>query len=190
MSKFRFVGPKDHDIKKYQTINFLEKNLDGLSQESISVYNYSLGLIYKWMIMVIEARKKNIIGRLNDSKIKREERQQRIEEDKQRTEDRAQAIEDAKEKFEQENKSLIEKYNNYMEQLESDDPPELEDGEEAPTKPVFDEKFFLYGWDEEHPSIIIPNEVIDDKDNDWLISPEKRDDLIAEFAAAKAEEMA
>lgn len=115
MSKFRFVGPKDHDIKKYQTINFLEKNLDGLSQESISVYNYSLGLIYKWMIMVIEARKKNIIGRLNDSKIKREERQQRIEEDKQRTEDRAQAIEDAKEKFEQENKSLIEKYNNYME---------------------------------------------------------------------------
>jgi hypothetical protein len=34
------------------------------------------------MKMIIDARKKNIISRLNDSKIKREERQMRIEEDK------------------------------------------------------------------------------------------------------------
>jgi hypothetical protein len=82
MRNFRFLGPKDHPIKKYQTINYLEKNLEGLSQDSINVYSYALGLIYKWMMMIIDARKKNIIGRLNDSRIKREDRQHRIEEDK------------------------------------------------------------------------------------------------------------
>lgn len=162
MSKFKFLGPKDQEVKKYQTINYIERNLEGLSQETISVYNYSLGLIYKWMTMVIEARKKNIISRLNDSKIKKEERQQRIEEDKQRTEDRAAATEEAKEKFEAENKSLIEKYTEYQEALGTDEPPELEEGEDPPTKPEFDSKFFLYGWDEEHPAIIIPAEVVDD----------------------------
>ena len=190
MSKFKFLGPKENAVKKYQTINYIERNLDGLSQESISVYNYSLGLIYKWMMMVIEARKKNIISRLNDSKIKREERQQRIEEDKQRTEDRANATEEAKEKFEAENRALIEKYNEYQEALASEEPPELEEGEDPPEKPVFDEKFFLYGWDEEHPAVIIPAEIKDDTDNDYLIPPDKKDELIEQFAAQKAEELA
>ena len=140
-------------------------------------------------MMVIEARKKNIISRLNDSKIKREERQQRIEEDKQRTEDRANATEEAKEKFEAENRALIEKYNEYQEALASEEPPDL-DGEDPPEKPVFDEKFFLYGWDEEHPAIIIPAEVVDDIDNDFIIPPDKKDEMIEQFAAQKAEEMA
>jgi hypothetical protein len=99
-------------------------------------------------------------------------------------------LEDAKEKFDHENKGLIDKYNEYQEQLASDDPPELEDGEEPPVKPEFDEKFFLYGWDEEHPKVFIPPEVIDDVDNDWIIPHDKKDEMIAEFAAHKAEEMA
>ena len=190
MSKFKFLDPKNNAVKKYQTINYIEKNLEGLTQESISVYNYSLGLVYKWMTMVIEARKRNIISRLNESKIKREERQQRIEEDKQRTEDRGAANQEAKDRFESENRSLIEKYTEYQEALTSEEPPELEEGEEPPTKPEFDEKFFLYGWDDEHPAVIIPDEVIDDKDNDYLIPADKKDELIEQFAAQKAEELA
>ena len=31
MSQFKFLGPKNHSVKKYQTINYIEKNLDGLS---------------------------------------------------------------------------------------------------------------------------------------------------------------
>lgn len=190
MTKFRFLGSKDNEVKKYQTINYIERNLDGMTQESISVYNYSLGLIYKWMTMVIDARKKDIISRLNDSKIKREERQQRIEEDKQRTEDRAAATDEAREKFDIENKALIEKYNEYQEAVANDEAPELEEGEDPPQKPEFDEKFFLYGWDEEHPAIVIPQEVVDDTDNDFLILPDKKEEMIAEFAAQKAEELA
>ena len=57
-------------------------------------------------------------------------------------------------------------------------------------KPVFDEKFFLYGWDDEHPKILIPEEVVDDIDNDWQIPKDLKDQLIEEFANQKAEELA
>lgn len=57
-------------------------------------------------------------------------------------------------------------------------------------KPEFDEKFFLYTWDDEHPVVVIPKEVIDDMDNDWIITADKKDDMITEFAQAKADETA
>lgn len=82
MHNYRFENPKEHDIAVYQTIMFIEKNLADLTQESISVYNFSLGLIYKWMMMAIEARKKDIVARLSAKKVEREERQAKIEEDK------------------------------------------------------------------------------------------------------------
>jgi hypothetical protein len=82
MLDYRYIGKKDHAMTKYQTINYIEKNLDGMTQDSINAYSYSLGLIYKWMITAVEARKKDIIMRLNESKVKREEREQKIEEDK------------------------------------------------------------------------------------------------------------
>lgn len=48
---------------------------------------------------------------------------------------------------------------------------ELEDGETLPTKDcLFDEKYFMFQYDEDQPEIIIPNEVHDDVDNDWVIA--------------------
>ena len=44
---------------------------------------------------------------------------------------------------------------------------------------MFDEKYFLFNYDEEHPAIYIPDEVKDDVDNDWIISIEKKDELIS-----------
>ena len=64
----------------------------GLSQDTINQYNFSLGLMYKWMGLAIEARRKDIIYRLAVSKAGKEERSQKIEEDKQRTEDRKNAL--------------------------------------------------------------------------------------------------
>lgn len=113
MLDYRYIGKKDHALKKYHTINYIEKNLDGMSQESINNYSYTLGLIYKWMTLAIEARKKDIISRLHESKQKREEREQKIEEDKQRTEDRKAATDEAREKWEGENAAAIAKYEDY-----------------------------------------------------------------------------
>lgn len=133
--------------------------------------------------MAVEARKKDIIGRLHESKQKREERETKIEEDKQRSEDRKAATDEAREKWENDNAAAIQKYEDYAASIADGGTPDLEEGEEPPTKPTFDEKFFLYNWDEEHPAINIPAEVIDDVDNDWIIAADKKDDLIADYAA-------
>lgn len=43
------MGPKERETKSYQTINYIEKNLDGLTQEELNRYNYALGLVFKWL---------------------------------------------------------------------------------------------------------------------------------------------
>jgi len=50
-------------------------------------------------------------------------------------------------------------------------------------KPVYDENYFFFNWDEEHPEIKIPDEVIDDVDNDWMVSAERKEDLVTEYMA-------
>jgi len=64
----------------------------GLNQDTINQYNFSLGLMYKWMGLAIESRRKDIIYRLAVSKARKEERSQKIDEDVQRTEDRKNAL--------------------------------------------------------------------------------------------------
>jgi len=75
MKSYVFQGPKEKSIKSYQKINFVENRcLAGFDLATINGYNYSLGIIYKWMLLAIDTRKKDIIHRLADSKVKREER--------------------------------------------------------------------------------------------------------------------
>lgn len=189
MENYRFEGPKEHEMKLYQTINFVESHINNLDQDTINNYNYSLGLCFRWLQLAIESRKRDIASRLNKSKIKREERLNKIEEDKQRTNDRKEASQEAADKFEVENKADIEKYNDFIAAKEAGEEPELEDDEE-PIKPAFDEKYFLFNWDEDHPAIEIPPEVVDDVDNDWIIEATKKDDVIQDFIAGQQEAMA
>jgi len=65
--------------------------------------------------------------------------------------------------------------------VQSGNPPELEDGEDEPQMPKFDEDFFDHNWNEDHPEIIIPPEVVEDVDNDWVIPPEKKEDMVVEY---------
>jgi hypothetical protein len=44
---------------------------------------------------------------------------------------------------------------------------------------LFDENFFLFNFEENNPQIVIPEEVIDDIDNDWPYSYEFRDAVIS-----------
>lgn len=79
MQDYVFQGPKGHDIKKYQTINFIEKIVKDLDNEMISQYNQALAIIQRWMILAIDARKRDIANRLNETKKRREEREEKIE---------------------------------------------------------------------------------------------------------------
>jgi hypothetical protein len=56
--------------------------------------------------------------------------------------------------------------------------------------PVYDEKYFLYNFDEEHPETVIPQEVIDDVDNDWIITATRKDELLTEYQITVAEALA
>lgn len=65
---------------------------------------------------------------------------------------------------------------------------ELEEGEQMPTKEcLFDEKYFLFQFDEDNPAIAIPQEVHDDKDNDWIIEADQKDAVIEEFLIGQQE---
>ena len=79
MQDYVFQGPKGHDIKKYQTINFIEKIVKDLDNEMISQYNQALAIIQRWMILAIDARKRDIANRLNETKKRGEEREEKIE---------------------------------------------------------------------------------------------------------------
>jgi len=54
------IGPKDSEYKKYQLINFIEKNISEISSEEIEQYSWHLSKFYKWMTFMIETRKEDI----------------------------------------------------------------------------------------------------------------------------------
>jgi hypothetical protein len=81
MKEFQIENKKDRTVKSYHTLNFVEKMLATVTLEELNKYNYSMGIVFKWMQIAIEYRKKNIISRLNNSKKLREEREKKIEEE-------------------------------------------------------------------------------------------------------------
>ena len=115
MFEYVYDGPKTKAVKIYQKINFVEKQMKSVSHDEIYAYNYSLGLIYKWMQLAIETRKKNIIHRLSLSRVKREVRAQKEDEARQRAEDRESALTEANGRWEIENRDDIDKFNTYEE---------------------------------------------------------------------------
>lgn len=65
---------------------------------------------------------------------------------------------------------------------------ELEEGETMPTKDcLFDEKYFLFQFDEDSPEVIIPDEIKDDVDNDWIIPQDQKETIIEEYLAGQQE---
>ena len=58
-------GLKTHKVKAYQTINFLEKNIEGLgTQEEIEAQcGIYVGRLYKWLTLCLKVRKDEITYR-------------------------------------------------------------------------------------------------------------------------------
>lgn len=113
------------------------------------------------------------------TKERREERQSKIEEEKTRCDTRDKEMEEQKAAWEQDNADAIERW-----ELHKKGELSLEEGEDPPAEPIFDLEDRKVFWDHEHPAILIPEEVIDEVDNDWLVTEDMRDTVIAEFTAA------
>ena len=63
MQAFEVVGPKSGEFTKYQTINFIEKNIEGIEQAQVDEFNWTLGRLFRWLREAIDNRKADIIRR-------------------------------------------------------------------------------------------------------------------------------
>lgn len=133
------------------------------------------------MIVFFEARKRDVAVRLYQAKVKREKREDKIQEEKYRLEERKRACVEAAEKFEIDNRVEIERFEKYLELKASGEQMEEFDEDIEPQRPTFDEKFYLFNWNEEHPEIIIPEQIQDDIDNDWIVSQNQKEDVINDY---------
>ena len=60
---FNALGPKEEEFNRYQTLNFIEKNLEGIQTEDVDAYNLTLGKLFKWMLLALKTRKDDIVRR-------------------------------------------------------------------------------------------------------------------------------
>ena len=73
------MGPKEEHQPRYTTVNFLEKNIEGVVPEEVDHYNMTLGKLFKWLQLAIRTRKEDIIRRKALKKRAREHREALIE---------------------------------------------------------------------------------------------------------------
>jgi len=83
-------------------------------------------------------------------------------------------------KFKEDNRDDIEAYNNYQLRSQRDsenggDQDESGEKEAAPVLPVFNKEAFLANWLNANPEILIPEEPIEEVDNDWIMSQSELD---------------
>ena len=47
--------------------------------------------------------------------------------------------------------------------------------------PVFDVEEHLKKWEEDNAPVVIPDPIVDDKDNDWYMTEEEEEQLIQQY---------
>ncbi len=187
---------------RYTTINFIERNIEGIIPEDVDHYNLTVGKLYKWLLIAIRTRKDDITLRKVRTKKAREDREALINKEKDRQAKKEQDVIDAEQKFKEDRRDEIEaalrweeeqqhnRRDDYGEENHEGDYREAHgNGENGrpPVMPVFNREEYLHKWLEDNPVIEIPPMVIDDKDNDWYLNPEDEEAVIHAYYAAKGE---
>jgi len=49
MADYDFMGPKDGEYKSYQTLNYIEKNIEGMNLADIEAVSMVAGRLFKWL---------------------------------------------------------------------------------------------------------------------------------------------
>ena len=86
------IGPKQGKYKKYQTINFLEKNLEGINEDDVKVYSLGLEKLFSCLLLTLEVRKADITRRKAKRERLNKEREEAIQKSEQRTKERAEEL--------------------------------------------------------------------------------------------------
>jgi hypothetical protein len=174
MKNYTHLGPKVKEYKRYQLLNFVEKNIEGINVEDIEQYSYVLSRLYKWMTTIIEMRKEDIQKRREIKEKEREEREQAIVDHKEWKENRQRAMEETQAEFEA--KQFEEEASRTQETPDGEEAKDENGEEKLPEeKPKFNEEEYFRNYDVENPPVVIPDEIIDAIDNDFEIANEKED---------------
>ena len=84
MWHYKAFGPKDEYFDRYSTINFIEKNIEGILTEDVDHYNLTLGKLFKWLIVAVKTRKEDVTLRKVKKKKAREDRELKIQKEQDR----------------------------------------------------------------------------------------------------------
>lgn len=76
---FKVMGPKEKHYFGYKTLNFIERNIEGINPEDVDAYNLTLGKLFKWLLLAIKTRKDDIVRRKALRRKTREDREKQIE---------------------------------------------------------------------------------------------------------------
>ena len=92
-------------------------------------------------------------------------------------------IVEAENKYNEDHKEDMEAYLQYQQRSsrgEKDDEEEEDNTERepAPVMPVFNKEEFLAKWLTDNPPIVIPDEPVEEPDNDWILTPAELEVLI------------
>ena len=195
MEKYEIQGAKGGEFKPYQTINFIERIIEGIDPLEVDEFNMIAGRLFKWLKLAVENRKADIIRRRALIHKEREERDSKIKAKQEREAKRQLDLKEAKEKFAEDNKDDIEAYNAYIkmkegggdEYNEEEDEEAEEKNKEPPKLPEFNEEEFLAKFDEEFPEIVIMDQTDNDIDNDWILTEEEYDAEVQKFWSTRQE---
>lgn len=108
MSDYKSLGPKEQIHQRYQTLNFIEKNIEGINPEDVDAYHMTLGKLFRWLSLAIRTRKEDIVRRKALKKRTREERENLLLLAEQLVTKREQDLLEAEERFKEEHKDDIE----------------------------------------------------------------------------------
>lgn len=146
MLDYEFMGPRESEFKSYQTLNYIQKNIDGIVLADVENMSMVAGRLFKWLQLAIDNRKLDITRRKSLIQRERDEADNKQKAKEERAVKREADLEEAKKKFADDHKDDIDAYNNYHNAAAAgvDDYAEEEDEEgegkekEVPTLPEFD----------------------------------------------------
>jgi len=137
LAEYEPLGPKDAPVKKYAYVNRLTKRLEKYNVEDVDNYNLGLGLLLKFLKQGLETRIQDITRRREEKAQAKLKREQALTDEEARRALKENECVTAKENFQ---------------------PVDEND--------QFNEEEWLSKWEEEHPAIFIPDEIVDDIDED------------------------
>lgn len=110
MEIVRLRGPKHTDFTKYQTLNFIEKNIANIEESDVFEYNMMMGRLFRWLKQAFETRKMEIVRRWAISSKEKEDRDVKIKLKEEREKKRENELQEAIEKFTEDHKDEIDVY--------------------------------------------------------------------------------